>query len=223
MAIGVALLLLLILFLVSHMQSRLLSSVMMSHVRNTEIVIRVLAFLFFPGVLIHELAHFLMASLLFVPTGEIEFVPVIHGNTVKLGSVAIAKTDLLRRFLIGVAPLLFGLAIMMGIYWFLSPVDISLNWKMLVLLITLFEIGNTMFSSKKDLEGALGVVILTILLLVAGLVFRLPLLVWGSILSSSSFLADVFWRISGLLGIVVGLDILLVLFLLALKKYIRPR
>ena len=61
--------------------------------------------LFFPGTLIHELAHWLMAKLLFVPTSSMEFIPQIQGGSIKLGSVSIAKTDPLRRLLIGVAAL----------------------------------------------------------------------------------------------------------------------
>src|SRR3990167_10497015 len=65
--------------------------------------------LFFPGTLLHELAHWFAAKLLFVHTSGMEFLPQIEGDSIKLGSVSIAKTDPIRRLLIGVTPVLVGL------------------------------------------------------------------------------------------------------------------
>ncbi len=223
MAILICCLLLGILFALSQVQSRLLSLVFHTALKSQVVVIKILAFLFFPGVVIHELAHFLVASLLFVPTGEIEFVPVVYGNTVKLGSVAIAKTDLIRRFLIGVAPLFFGLAVMMGIYWFLSPIAISFNWRMFALLFVLFEIGNTMFASRKDLEGAVGIVILVIFFLFSAFLFHLPLVSWASAVNSSVLIQNACLNIGILLGIVIGMDSLFILLLLLVRNYTQRR
>lgn len=102
----------------------------------------------------HELGHFLMASILMVPTGEIEFLPKIQEGGVKLGSVAIARTDPFRRFLIGVAPVLSGIGILFLASYYLHPLW-PFTWRSAVFAYILFEIGNTMFSSKKDMEGAL--------------------------------------------------------------------
>ena len=72
--------------------------------KNQKTTMYVLAILFLPGTFIHEVAHFLTALVLLVPVGQPEFLPeAIEGNKIKLGSVPIAKTDPLRRFLIGIA------------------------------------------------------------------------------------------------------------------------
>ncbi len=119
--------------------------------------------LFFPGTLIHELAHWLMAKLLFVHTSSMEFIPQVQGDFIKLGSVSISKTDPLRRLLIGVAPVLLGLSIMLGTLWsiqnFFSYFNLYPWWIWLGLGYVVFVIGSTMFSSRKDLEGSLGVII----------------------------------------------------------------
>src|SRR3989344_5460758 len=71
------------------------------------------AILFLPGTFIHEISHFLAALFLLVPVGNLELIPKFkeEGGGVDLGSVAIGKTDPIRRFLIGVAPFVFGLFI----------------------------------------------------------------------------------------------------------------
>lgn len=117
-----------------------------------------LAIVFLPGVIIHELAHLIMAGVLFVPTGTIEFFPQLHGDQVKLGSVQVAKTDIFRRMLIGVAPVLVGGGMLWGILLFLVslPQLFSMQdwWVKGMVLYGIFVLANTMFSSKKDMEGA---------------------------------------------------------------------
>lgn len=166
-----------------------------------------MSFLFFPGVVLHELAHFFMANLLFVRTGQIEFVPKIHGEKVKLGSVAIAQTDPIRRFFIGIAPILFGLLIMFGVYLLLFPHDIRMfSWQSVVFLYLLFEIGNTMYSSSKDMEGAIGFFILAALFVFFFFVFKLhlPASVIQGVTSPGA--QQVFAKMDIFLGIIGVLD-----------------
>src|SRR5580704_5390415 len=92
---------LVVLFLLSRNLTRVLSHFFYQLTKNKTFTISALAFLFFPGTVIHELAHALFAGLLGVHVGEIEFMPKIEGDKVKLGSVQIAQTDPIRRFLIG--------------------------------------------------------------------------------------------------------------------------
>ncbi|HKC14513.1 MAG TPA: hypothetical protein VKC89_00935, partial [Patescibacteria group bacterium] len=54
--------------------------------------INLTSFLFLPGVIVHELSHYLLASLLFVPVGDIEFMPQRREGELKLGSVSIGQT-----------------------------------------------------------------------------------------------------------------------------------
>lgn len=119
--------------------------------------------IFFPGTLVHELAHWLMAKLLLVHTSGMEFIPQVQGDAIKLGSVSIAKTDPLRRLLIGVAPVIVGLSILLGALSVVRDYFQTLSsfpwWIWLILGYLVLVIASTMFSSRKDLEGALGVVI----------------------------------------------------------------
>ena len=68
--------------------------------------------LFFPGVLLHELSHFVMARLLGVRTGKLSLLPKVMANgNLRLGFVETAQTDPLRDTLIGAAPLISGMAV----------------------------------------------------------------------------------------------------------------
>ncbi len=101
-----------------------------------------------------------MALILMVPIGEMELIPKIDGDEVKMGSVQIGKTDPIRRFLIGIAPFTIGTSL---IIWLFS-IAVSNNMLsnplyLLILIYAVFEIGNTMFSSKKDMEGVFPLVL----------------------------------------------------------------
>ena len=123
------------------------------------------ALLFLPGTFIHELSHFLMAKLMFVPVGKFTLMPKRYEKEVVLGSVSIAKVDIIRRLIIGAAPVIFGLLIIISTISFSISSEILKDWKAGFLISYLvFVVGNTMFSSKKDLEGAWKVGLTTIII-----------------------------------------------------------
>jgi hypothetical protein len=77
--------------------------------RRADLSIALFSLLFFPGVLLHEASHYLMAKILGVPTGKVSLIPqTLEGNRLRLGFVETGQTDLLRDALIGAAPLLSG-------------------------------------------------------------------------------------------------------------------
>lgn len=201
--------LLFILFLVSRWVTRLLSRLFMKLFHHQATTIYLLSFIFLPGVVLHEMSHLLFANLLFVPTGEVEFFPEIQGNEVKMGSVAIAKTDPLRRFLIGVAPVLGGIGVMLLASGLL--LDSVFSWKSLFLFYIIFQVANTMFSSSKDMEGAvgflLGLGVLGILLQLVGL----P--VWAFLVQGvqNGVVVNVVGRINLFLLLALGLDVFITL------------
>jgi hypothetical protein len=80
--------------------------------RRKDISIILFSLLFLPGVLLHELSHFLMAKLLFIRTGRFSILPreMPYGQ-LQLGYVEIEKVDPIRETLVGVAPLLTGSAV----------------------------------------------------------------------------------------------------------------
>jgi hypothetical protein len=168
---------LILLFVLSQTLSKSISRVVHTLTHSIKATIYVIAFLFFPGTLIHEIAHAVMAMLLRVPVGNMRLLPEVQEGGVKLGSVQIAKSDPIRRALIGVAPFLIGMTILLGIFYgFLKSVATLPIWAIILGVYGVFEIANTMFSSRKDLEGTVEiigaiVVVSTILYLVG---VRLP-------------------------------------------------
>lgn len=156
------------LFLLSKQLTRQLSYLFHRVTKNKTLTVYLLAVLFLPGTIIHELAHFLMAKILFVYAGQIKILPELQGAQVKLGSVQIAKTDPIRRFLIGASPFFFGTIIIIGTMFSLFYFN-SIDNKLSLILAgyIIFEVGNTMFSSRKDMEGAIELllVIVTITIL----------------------------------------------------------
>lgn len=77
--------------------------------RRSDIALVLFSIIFLPGVLLHELSHFLMALLLRVRTGRFSLIPrPMPNGRLQLGYVETASTDFLRDALIGLAPLLVG-------------------------------------------------------------------------------------------------------------------
>lgn len=127
-----------------------------------------LSLLFFPGTVIHELAHLFTAEILGVRTSGLTLVPEgIEQKEVRTGSVSIAQSDPIRRAVIGIAPVFAGLGVLGTLSYFLPGI-----WQQVVLDIqngivftsyaiyvfilmgyAFFAVSNTMFSSPEDLEG----------------------------------------------------------------------
>ncbi len=76
---------------------------------SPEFTIALFSFLFLPGVLLHEISHYLVALVLGVGTARFSLIPhVLPGGRLQLGYVETARTDILRDSLIGAAPLFAG-------------------------------------------------------------------------------------------------------------------
>jgi hypothetical protein len=77
--------------------------------RRLDLAIMLFSILFFPGVLLHEGSHFIMARLLGVCTGRFSLLPRSLGNgKLQLGYVETASADWLRETCVGMAPLVAG-------------------------------------------------------------------------------------------------------------------
>ncbi|HVT01221.1 MAG TPA: hypothetical protein VHE53_03235 [Patescibacteria group bacterium] len=187
--------------------------------------------LFMPGVFIHELAHFLIAEITFVKVYDFEVSPKIEDGLLKMGSVQVAKSDPFRRALIGVAPVIVGVAVIICVlYFYLGNVNLSHIFNKAELIKTilavwvLFFTTNTMFSSKKDLEGtvelSLGLSFLLIVFIVASFILKFDF--WTPLLSflNSSGVESAFSRISYLFLIPVAINIIVFLIAKALFKKI---
>lgn len=118
-----------------------------------------LGLIFLPGTFIHEISHFITALFLVVPVGKINLIPQYEENSIKLGSVAVGKSDFIRASIIGLAPLLVGGGIL---FWATSYVTSSQGlsqWMYIVLIYLIFQITHTMFSSKRDVTAVLELVV----------------------------------------------------------------
>ncbi len=114
-----------------------------------------------PGVLLHEIAHFLTAALFGLRTGAIALLPMINPDGgVELGSVQVQKCDPFRQSIVGLAPLLFGVPIVVWLSTQLVPLPFSwemfyrswglLFWFKAYLLVT-FALH--LFPSQKDMAA----------------------------------------------------------------------
>lgn len=139
-------------------------------IKNEKWVIVFYSILFLPGTFVHEASHFLFSLLLFVPVGQMNLVPKLGSEDggVELGSIPVAKTDVIRKTLIGIAPLIFGIISTFFLVSYFGKIDYW--WLKIIFGYLIFEIANSMFSSKKDLEGS-WVLALIIVLFIAILYF----------------------------------------------------
>lgn len=77
--------------------------------RDRRLTIGLFSMLFFPGVFLHELSHFLMAKALGVRTRGFSLIPrALPGGRLLMGYVETEKSDVFRDSLVGLAPLIAG-------------------------------------------------------------------------------------------------------------------
>ena len=117
----------------------------------------VIALIYFPGTVLHELSHMIAALFLLLKVADIHVFPTWKNNVIILGRVLYEKKDVLRSILVGIAPL-FGGIIFLG--W-LSVLDVSTSSNLLLQILVIylvFTISSTMFSSKQDLVDFLYVI-----------------------------------------------------------------
>lgn len=110
-----------------------------------------IAILYFPGTLVHELAHVIAAALLFIPVRGIYLLPSWNNHSLTLGHVVYERRDFVRGFLIGIAPLPAALVVLW--FLFINYDFFSQSITGLIMLgYLLFAITSTMFYSKSDLK-----------------------------------------------------------------------
>lgn len=155
---------LILLFFLARTLTSELSRLMQLIFRSRRLSVYIMAILFFPGTLIHEMSHAVMAKALFVYVGRMELMPQLTGDSLKLGSVEVGKTDIVRNFLIGIAPFVVGSGLLLLVLYVSFSHQIF-GFDILTFLVLSFVliISNTMYSSKKDMEGAVEFMLLIVL------------------------------------------------------------
>ena len=161
--------------------------------RSPEFTVALFSIIFLPGVLLHELSHYLAAVILGVETARFSLLPqTLPGGRLQLGYVETARTDIFRDSIIGAAPLFAGGLLVA--YVVVTRLDLLPLWATLrngqfnlfLLGITLlpkvqdfplwfyllFTVSSTMLPSQSDrhawLPLALAVVVLLALAVLAG-------------------------------------------------------
>lgn len=131
---------------------------------NKNLLIWFWSLVFLPGTIIHEVSHFLVAAATGTRTGKIEIFPEFiddflekkERQGVALGSVQVARMNPVQGFLVGLAPFLSGMVLLI---WLASLMRVNYsiqNISVLSLQIYLFfVIANSFFPSWTDIKQTL--------------------------------------------------------------------
>lgn len=208
---------------------------------NKQWAIVLYAIVLFPGVLLHELSHWITANILRVKTGKFSVLPKsIADGSVQLGYVEYYKTSKvgpIRESLIGSAPLVTGTAVVILIAFKIFDVptlsasivsgDIELLTNALVALFEtpdfliwlylLFAISNAMMPSSSDRRAwpafALIMVVFAIILYLLGLADNFVESLVGPA-------ATVFGYLGLAYSLVIGVDIFFIFFVYIIESMI---
>lgn len=127
---------------------------------------------FLPGTLIHELSHFLVASFTGARTGKVEIFPDFledgdDNGTVTLGYVQTQKLNFIQGFLVGVAPFVSGLLILVYLSSLIPLSYLSQNsWLLTFQIYLFFVVANSFFLSWSDVRQTLPLIIISLTTLV---------------------------------------------------------
>ena len=144
------LVLLIVLYFTSRQTTNEIFYFLRKFIKKDSVVFGIVSLLFLPGTILHEFSHFFTAIVLFLPVHKLQILPEFEKNSIKLGKVLYEKKDVIRGFLVGIAPL-FG-ALMF--FWFLSVFHLFPHktiWVTVLLGYVIFSVSSAMFSSQQDL------------------------------------------------------------------------
>jgi hypothetical protein len=223
---------LLLLLVAQRWITRLLQQVSYRWIGDPDVTLIVYFVLVLPGVLIHELSHWLAAVTLGVRVRKVSIGPVrqARGRRVSLGSIQVANADPLRNSLIGVAPLLGGSAIIVlvgnlvldvgqlssalsgqGVHgilaWLSQIVQVADFWLWLYLI---FSVSNAMLPSRSDMNAVrpvllfLGMAALIVIVVVG--IPSIPADVVQGVNAVAGYLASAF-------GLTLATDVVFLIFI----------
>lgn len=175
--------------------------------------------LFLPGTILHELSHWIVAEILQVRTGEITIFPDLVGReeSQRLGSVATAKSDPFRGFLIGVAPFITGLGtlVILGrlleLGWGVYPL-----WQIILLIYAIVVFSNSMMISKEDRRTWPFIIIFFALILIV--LARMQVFISPNFYFLTS---NILYKLNIILGVTTGFNLVMIGGSYALRKLIE--
>ena len=226
------------LLLATRLITRNLQELSIRWVGDPDVALVVYFVVVLPGVVVHELSHWLMAKILGVRVGRLSIGPVrkARSRRVSLGSVRVGAVDPLRASLIGLAPLLGGTAIILLIGIVVldvgnlaqTMVDSGLEGIVAALeravrvpdfwlwLYVIFSISNAMLPSESDMAAVRPVLIF---LGIAGAI----LLIVGGVPTISQDIVQVVNAIAGYLATAFALTLAVdAIFMLAILLLLWP-
>jgi hypothetical protein len=97
------------LVLLQRLLHREIQAVLLLLTRHPQLTVALFSILFFPGVFIHEVSHYLMAKILRVRTRGFSLIPdTLPDGRLQMGYVETEASDIVRDSLIGLSPLIAG-------------------------------------------------------------------------------------------------------------------
>lgn len=208
---------LILLYLLSRRVIQTLYSLLHMLTRSRTVAIWIVSIIFFPGTVVHELAHLFTAEILGVHTGKLTLVPEsLEGTEIKAGGVMIAETDAFRRTVIGVAPVIWGVTLLTALsYWLPTLWQQTVNtinqgnaltdysfYALFLVLYALFSVSNSMFSSKEDMKGVIPFVITVVLFAVAAYIAGFRFGLTGELLAKTTLVLETLVRSLGVVLII---------------------
>jgi len=89
---------------------------------DSNVAVMVYYLLMFPGIVLHELSHLVVAQLLGLKVGKFALGPKMRRNAIELGSVTVSSGGHVRDSLVGLAPFIAGTAVLLLISYFVFDV-----------------------------------------------------------------------------------------------------
>jgi len=156
------------LYFLSHKTTNEFFYFLRTFTRNQKTVFVLVSVLFFPGTVLHEMAHYFFAVITNLRVKEVKLFPEFNEGYIKLGRVLYEKKDFVRGLIVGIAPIIIALFF----FWWLGAFRLFPNDNLylnLILGYLVFAVSSTMFSSKQDLVDL--IYIIPLIIIIGGAVY----------------------------------------------------